>query len=355
MVALGNVAVLPSSEHLKELTAINQSLSSLGNVISALASKHRPHIPYRDSKLTRILQDSLGGNTRTILLSCVTPSMVHASETISTLQFTDRAKNVMVKSKPNLVIDDKALLSNAQAEISRLKLLLKQALMKIESMNRGGGGESNSRGGGEGGDSRGGESHSAVSGVNRSERLRLDDGETNEEMDRVLRENKAIRRENQLLMKELKELRESEELRRRKARERDRDRDREMKGWGRGEKEDRRDGRSQREWSLRDDRYVVGDGRRYLSLVHLTSSIISIPPSLTLQSEEEDKRATRKKRKTRPSRCAEITHLPSEHQYPPSHPPPSAITSSSDNLSWEFPCCCTRDLFYPSSSSIQDP
>lgn len=134
MVALGNVSVLPSSEHLKELTAINQSLSSLGNVISALASKNRSHIPYRDSKLTRILQDSLGGNTRTILLSCITPSILHAAETISTLQFTDRAKNVMIKSKANLVIDDKALLSNAQAEISRLKLLLKQALMKIESM-----------------------------------------------------------------------------------------------------------------------------------------------------------------------------------------------------------------------------
>ncbi len=99
MVALGNITLLPSSDHLKELTAINQSLSSLGNVISALSSKARSHIPYRDSKLTRILQDSLGGNTRTILLSCVTPSTQHASETISTLQFTDRAKNVMVKSK----------------------------------------------------------------------------------------------------------------------------------------------------------------------------------------------------------------------------------------------------------------
>jgi hypothetical protein len=245
MVALGNVAVLPSSEHLKELTAINQSLSSLGNVISALASKHRPHIPYRDSKLTRILQDSLGGNTRTILLSCVTPSMIHATETISTLQFTDRAKNVLVKSKANLVIDDKALLSNAQAEISRLKLLLKQALMKIESMNRGGG-YGNS--GGEGG-------------VTKGERLRLDDGETNEEMEKVLRENKEIRRENQMLIKELKGIREADEMKRRRARERDRERDREVKVWGKA-KEERRDGRSQREWSLRDDRYVVGDDRR---------------------------------------------------------------------------------------------
>jgi hypothetical protein len=78
---------LRAAEHLKELTSINQSLSSLGNVIAALASKHRPHIPYRDSKLTRILQDSLGGNTRTILISCVAPTVIHAAESVSTLQF----------------------------------------------------------------------------------------------------------------------------------------------------------------------------------------------------------------------------------------------------------------------------
>src|SRR5262249_43208419 len=58
-------------KHLKELTSINNSLSTLGNVISALASSTRSHIPYRDSKLTRILQDSLGGNPRTILIACV--------------------------------------------------------------------------------------------------------------------------------------------------------------------------------------------------------------------------------------------------------------------------------------------
>jgi hypothetical protein len=261
MVALGNVSVLPSSEHLKELTAINQSLSSLGNVISALASKHRPHIPYRDSKLTRILQDSLGGNTRTILLSCVTPSMVHAAETISTLQFTDRAKNVMIKSKANLVIDDKALLSNAQAEISRLKLLLKQALMRIESMRQGGGGGGS--GGGNGSDGAGianyfEEKNRGSGGRGTGEGGgggSLDDGETREEMERVLRENKEIRRENQLLMKELRGIREAEEMRRRRAKEKDRERDRDRKSWDRVTRGG--EGGGKKEWRLRDDRYGV--------------------------------------------------------------------------------------------------
>jgi hypothetical protein len=65
-------------KHMKELTSINKSLSSLGNVIAALSAKgNRSHIPYRDSKLTRILQDSLSGNTRTILIACVAPTILY--------------------------------------------------------------------------------------------------------------------------------------------------------------------------------------------------------------------------------------------------------------------------------------
>jgi kinesin family protein 3/17 len=122
-----------TERHIKELTSINKSLSSLGNVISALSSSNRTHIPYRDSKLTRLLQDSLGGNTRTVLIACVAPTELHHIETISTLQFADRAKQVMLKVRANTVLDDKALLSNAQAEIARLKLLLKHTLQKAEN------------------------------------------------------------------------------------------------------------------------------------------------------------------------------------------------------------------------------
>ena len=128
-------ANLTSDHHLKELTSINKSLSCLGNVIASLSKKKRSHVPYRDSKLTRILQDSLGGNTRTILIACIAPTILHSSESVSTLQFADRARNVMLKAKANMVIDDKALLADAQTEIARLKLLLKQALQKIEQMS----------------------------------------------------------------------------------------------------------------------------------------------------------------------------------------------------------------------------
>lgn len=119
-------------KHMKELTSINKSLSSLGNVIAALSSNNRTHIPYRDSKLTRILQDSLSGNTRTILVACVAPTVLHASETLSTLQFADRAKNVMLSVKPNTLVDDKFLLTKAHGEITRLKTLLAHALKQLE-------------------------------------------------------------------------------------------------------------------------------------------------------------------------------------------------------------------------------
>jgi regulator of replication initiation timing len=119
-------------KHLKELTSINKSLSTLGHVISALASTTRSHIPYRDSKLTRILQDSLGGNTRTILIACVAPTIVHSPETLSTLQFADRAKHVRITVKANTVVDDKVTLAKAQAEITRLKALLGHALKQLE-------------------------------------------------------------------------------------------------------------------------------------------------------------------------------------------------------------------------------
>ena len=83
-----------SKGHFKELRSINQSLSTLGNVVSALSEKGRTHVPYRDSKLTRLLQDSLGGNTRTTIIACVNPTAGQVHETINTLQFADRAKKV---------------------------------------------------------------------------------------------------------------------------------------------------------------------------------------------------------------------------------------------------------------------
>uniref|UniRef100_A0A1A9UTX3 Kinesin motor domain-containing protein n=1 Tax=Glossina austeni TaxID=7395 RepID=A0A1A9UTX3_GLOAU len=79
---------------LNEAKIINKSLSALGNVISALSDSKKTHIPYRDSKLTRILQESLGGNARTTVLLCCSPASTSESETKSTLEFGRRAKNV---------------------------------------------------------------------------------------------------------------------------------------------------------------------------------------------------------------------------------------------------------------------
>ncbi|XP_052800999.1 kinesin-like protein KIF17 isoform X2 [Mya arenaria] len=108
---------------LKEATKINLSLSALGNVISSLVDGKSKHIPYRDSKLTRLLQDSLGGNTKTLMVACLSPADNNYDETLSTLRYANRAKNI--KNKPKINEDPKdALLRQYQEEIERLKAML---------------------------------------------------------------------------------------------------------------------------------------------------------------------------------------------------------------------------------------
>ena len=92
-------------------------------------------VPYRDSKLTRLLQDSLGGNTRTTVICCISPCASAVEETSSTLKFGDRARKVMVRVRKNEVVDDKVLLARAQSEIARLRTLLKMYMG--EEANRG--------------------------------------------------------------------------------------------------------------------------------------------------------------------------------------------------------------------------
>ncbi|XP_043919113.1 kinesin-like protein KIF17 [Protopterus annectens] len=112
-----------TGERLKEATKINLSLSALGNVISALVDGKSKHIPYRDSKLTRLLQDSLGGNTKTLMVACLSPADNNYDESLSTLRYANRAKNI--KNKPRINEDPKdALLREYQEEIKRLKVLL---------------------------------------------------------------------------------------------------------------------------------------------------------------------------------------------------------------------------------------
>ncbi|KAG5033972.1 hypothetical protein JHK87_008882 [Glycine soja] len=86
----------------KEGVHINKGLLALGNVISALGDekkrKEGVHVPYRDSKLTRLLQDSLGGNSRTVMIACISPADINAEETLNTLKYANRARNI--KNKP---------------------------------------------------------------------------------------------------------------------------------------------------------------------------------------------------------------------------------------------------------------
>lgn len=99
-----------AGERLKEATKINLSLSALGNVISALVDGKSSHIPYRDSKLTRLLQDSLGGNAKTLMVATMSPASYNYDETISTLRYANRAKNI--KNKPKVNEDPKVMISS---------------------------------------------------------------------------------------------------------------------------------------------------------------------------------------------------------------------------------------------------
>lgn len=112
-----------TGQRLKEATKINLSLTALGNVISALVDGKSTHVPYRDSKLTRLLQDSLGGNTKTVMIANCGPADYNYDETLSTLRYADRAKQI--KNKPRINEDPKdAMLREFQEEISRLRARL---------------------------------------------------------------------------------------------------------------------------------------------------------------------------------------------------------------------------------------
>ncbi|XP_062994479.1 chromosome-associated kinesin KIF4A [Elgaria multicarinata webbii] len=107
-------------DRLREGININKGLLCLGNVISALGdeTKKGNFVPYRDSKLTRLLQDSLGGNSHTLMIACVSPADSNLEETLNTLRYADRARKI--KNKPIVNIDPQA------AEISRLRLQVQE-------------------------------------------------------------------------------------------------------------------------------------------------------------------------------------------------------------------------------------
>ncbi|XP_065092459.1 chromosome-associated kinesin KIF4A [Ochlerotatus camptorhynchus] len=121
-----------TGERFKEGVKINQGLLVLGNVISALGSAGGPlgHVPYRESKLTRLLQDSLGGNSLTLMLACVSPADYNCEETINTLRYANRARNIknkaVINQDPN------------QAEIRRLNSIIQELRMELLAYSAGG-------------------------------------------------------------------------------------------------------------------------------------------------------------------------------------------------------------------------
>jgi hypothetical protein len=112
--------------HSQELKNINTSLSALGNCISALTEAGRKHIPYRDSTLTRVLQDSFGGNTQCCLIATISASLKSTDETIRTLQFADRARSVIQVIRINETISGPMELAAARSQITKLKEKLEQ-------------------------------------------------------------------------------------------------------------------------------------------------------------------------------------------------------------------------------------
>lgn len=118
---------------LSEAKSINTSLSALGNVIAALADSNTGHIPYRDSKLTRLLQDSLGGTASTALIATIGPAAVNYGETLSTLLFAQRCMAVKVTPLQHEEVDYAEMAAKLQAQVNELQSKLSERLDEQQS------------------------------------------------------------------------------------------------------------------------------------------------------------------------------------------------------------------------------
>lgn len=126
-----------TGQRLEESKQINRSLAALGNVISALTdTKSRQHIPYRDSRLTRMLEDSLGGNCKTTMMAMISPAFEAMQETISTLKFANRAKNIKNEARVNEDLDQKSLLRKYERELKKLRAELEERNKNVVDKRR---------------------------------------------------------------------------------------------------------------------------------------------------------------------------------------------------------------------------
>eukprot|EP00842_Homolaphlyctis_polyrhiza_P000759 jgi/Hompol1/1684/HPOL_001416-RA len=119
-------------ERRKEGAFINKSLLTLGNVISKITEDASGHIPYRDSKLTRILQSSLSGQSRIAVIATLSPTSKNLEESLNTLKFAARVKRIVPKPEYTLILDDKALIQKYRREIEELKTRLSETNMELE-------------------------------------------------------------------------------------------------------------------------------------------------------------------------------------------------------------------------------
>ncbi|KAJ1657948.1 Kinesin-like protein kip2 [Dispira simplex] len=131
----GSEKATGNAERRKEGAFINKSLLTLGTVIAKLTSDKAGHIPFRDSKLTRILQSSLSGHARVSVIATVSPASANYEESINTLKFAARVKRVTVRAETHQVMDDKALLQKYRLEILELKNKLQQVNQNIGREN----------------------------------------------------------------------------------------------------------------------------------------------------------------------------------------------------------------------------
>ncbi|KAJ3185801.1 NADH-ubiquinone oxidoreductase chain 1 [Gaertneriomyces sp. JEL0708] len=152
----GSEKATTDTDRRKEGAYINKSLLTLGTVISKLTDEKNAsnsggagvHIPYRDSKLTRILQSSLAGNAKISVICTISPTIANAEESTNTLKFAARVKKVVIKASANRIVDEKALLQKYKAEIEELRnrLIATEGLLERERQERlansGGGGSS---------------------------------------------------------------------------------------------------------------------------------------------------------------------------------------------------------------------
>ncbi|XP_020237318.1 kinesin-like protein KIN-7G [Cajanus cajan] len=137
---------LSAGARFREGSHINRSLLSLGTVIRKLSKGRNEHVPYRDSKLTRILQNSLGGNARTAIICTISPARSQVEQSRNTLLFASCAKQVTTNARVNLVMTDKVMIRQLQKELARMEnelrsftpntMLLKERELRIEQMEK---------------------------------------------------------------------------------------------------------------------------------------------------------------------------------------------------------------------------